>query len=286
MVRYCINPETGRPNLCTAKTPKKCDYYNGDTNTEAPHFANKTEARSYVEQEMTKEYGDLGSLTKSNNKDQYKKQFEKEYNEYFKEIENKRIQLPIAAETVSGPLPYALRERGERIYKREDLLKDFETEEGYTPYELKNCNSDYIYVLMTRQGGGNRECWCDDPDLISHDSYCISYNNEYLQEHPEYLYDQDDIYDSTYATFYFKADTKNVEQFFKDKKEYDNYTNKKNVKEKIEHGETPPWAIRKEFNTEKFNEYKAVKYVQEQSLKELDRLNNNINTIYNLIKKM
>lgn len=41
--------------------------------------------------------------------------------------------------------------------------------------------------IYTRTGGGNRE----------------DYPNEILTSHPNYLYDEDDDFDSTYATYYF-----------------------------------------------------------------------------------
>ena len=42
-------------------------------------------------------------------------------------------------------------------------------------------------VIYTRAGGGNRE----------------DYPNEILTQHPLYLYDEDDAFDSTYAYYYF-----------------------------------------------------------------------------------
>lgn len=42
-------------------------------------------------------------------------------------------------------------------------------------------------VIFTRTGGGNRE----------------DYPNEALVNHPNYLYDEDDGFDSTYAYYYF-----------------------------------------------------------------------------------
>jgi hypothetical protein len=42
--------------------------------------------------------------------------------------------------------------------------------------------------VYTRTGGGNRD----------------DYPNEKLTSHPNYLYDEDDDFDSTYASYYFK----------------------------------------------------------------------------------
>ena len=44
-------------------------------------------------------------------------------------------------------------------------------------------------AIYTRTGGGNREAYQD--------------SNQFLQDHPLYLSDCDDEFDSTYATFYF-----------------------------------------------------------------------------------
>lgn len=46
-------------------------------------------------------------------------------------------------------------------------------------------------ALYTRNGGGNR------PDYTKQTAF--------LQGHPEYLFDRDDTFDSTYATYYFKV---------------------------------------------------------------------------------
>ncbi len=61
-------------------------------------------------------------------------------------------------------------------------------------------------AVYTRNGGGNRDCWSDEPSSNSDSCDCagcvISYR---LPQHPLYLRDEDDDFDSTYATVYFKA---------------------------------------------------------------------------------
>lgn len=57
--------------------------------------------------------------------------------------------------------------------------------------EVTEQNWDYCLHLHTRSGGWNRE-WLHDENLK-------------LQENPNYLYDEDDEFDSTYADFYFKV---------------------------------------------------------------------------------
>ena len=63
-----------------------------------------------------------------------------------------------------------------------------------------------VIVIYTRQGGGNRECYCDEYEDRAHvPEQCYAACNEALTEHPLYLRDADDSFDSTYATFYFRA---------------------------------------------------------------------------------
>ncbi len=62
---------------------------------------------------------------------------------------------------------------------------------------------DEHIVLHTRNGGGNRECYC-----ASEDHYCLVEVNTNLTKHPNYIYDEDDEFDCTYANFYFTVPDK------------------------------------------------------------------------------
>lgn len=53
MARYHINPETGRPNICRAKTPDACKYAKGGETV--PHYDTKEDARAGYEKEMASE---------------------------------------------------------------------------------------------------------------------------------------------------------------------------------------------------------------------------------------
>lgn len=67
-------------------------------------------------------------------------------------------------------------------------------------------------ALYTRLGGGNRNCYCDDPEENGHcDVFCFVENIELLQNHPQYLRDEDDDFDFTYATFYFAFPPRHAE---------------------------------------------------------------------------
>ena len=67
-----------------------------------------------------------------------------------------------------------------------------------------------VIAVYTRQGGGNRECWCESRnaviDAAQHvPDQCCAACNEALAAHPQYLRDADDDFDATYATFFFRV---------------------------------------------------------------------------------
>lgn len=92
---------------------------------------------------------------------------------------------------------YPLRSRGSYFFTSEDSISedaDYEFEDGV------------IYAaLHTRQGGGNRECYCDGSDEF-HEDGCLALNNEILVDHPNYIFDYDDSFDYTYATFVYRTE--------------------------------------------------------------------------------
>jgi len=61
-----------------------------------------------------------------------------------------------------------------------------------------------VIAIYTRNGGGNRECWCSSDD---HEKYgpCTALVGEQFAQHPLHLRNTDDEFDSTYATYYFRA---------------------------------------------------------------------------------
>lgn len=78
-------------------------------------------------------------------------------------------------------------------------------------------------AIYTRTGGGNRTCYCNDPwylkdagrtepwPLGEHRDGCYPHMNRQLAKKPLYDWDEDDDFDSTYATFYFKVPTQYAE---------------------------------------------------------------------------
>lgn len=59
-----------------------------------------------------------------------------------------------------------------------------------------------VIRVHTRNGGGNRECWCEPAE----DHWCLVEAIDSMQNHPWYLRDEDDDFDYTYADFYFVVD--------------------------------------------------------------------------------
>ena len=63
--------------------------------------------------------------------------------------------------------------------------------ERYRDCGLENTGDEYLIYVYTRTGGRNRE----------------DYPNELLTENEYYIRDEDDEFDSTYATYYFNIPT-------------------------------------------------------------------------------
>lgn len=63
-----------------------------------------------------------------------------------------------------------------------------------------------VIRIHTRNGGGNRECYCEERDIVETGHHCQQAAIRSMQEHPWYLRDQDDSFDFTYADFYFGVD--------------------------------------------------------------------------------
>lgn len=62
-----------------------------------------------------------------------------------------------------------------------------------------------VIALYTRNGGGNREHYTSEDVEAGINCTCTGCIATYhLPSHPDYLYDEDMEFDSTYATFYFK----------------------------------------------------------------------------------
>lgn len=198
--KYHVNPETGNPNKCTAT--KQCRFGGDDK-----HYFSKEAAQLAFEKEQVAQVTTVRKAVASkypvpetaknlpNLPDG--RTFAEAWNDRFKNLAEWEKANPgkdpalIAPETLLTSSPAAIRERGSWLAKVSD-------EPTLKRLSIKG---DYVVVLNTRQGGGNRECWCNDEE--NHDPGCLYLNNEELESHPDYVGDEDDDFDSTYASFYF-----------------------------------------------------------------------------------
>ena len=71
---------------------------------------------------------------------------------------------------------------------------------------LTERNGKQVVAIHTRMGGGNRGHWDWDSDSNAGPNCgCSGCRAQYgLSAHPLYLTDEDDDFDSTYATYYFE----------------------------------------------------------------------------------
>ena len=80
-----------------------------------------------------------------------------------------------------------------------DILKiDKESIPRFRNCFLSERDGELTIVIHTRTGGGNREYY-DEPNVENNEG---PWNSD-LRKNPNYLYDEDDAFDSTYADFYF-----------------------------------------------------------------------------------
>lgn len=144
------------------------------------------------------------------------------------------------------------------------VLQDRNEQENLD-WRYNGLNPNLYYVVMSgRQGGGNRECYCDNgPDV--HEDGCLFENNETLEMHPNYLFDYDDPSERTYNTFVFDNDiTEATHLAFTKKNDRAAYLNKIQTKFKaVKSGELPWWSLNEDFdNTGVFNyKHQAGKFV-------------------------
>lgn len=88
------------------------------------------------------------------------------------------------------------------------LLAGFDIIKNPTPYAhlgrfrgswFEKDEKGLVCAFYTRNGGGNRECYCEDICA------CQAGVMKALPEMETYIRDEDDSFDSTYATIYFRA---------------------------------------------------------------------------------
>lgn len=156
--------------------------------------------------------------------------FVDEFYEFFRPLtSNEEPQQPDPWSLIDNPV-FPIRYRGI------DLLTASEIK-GENEYAPINPDDDTYYLeILTRQGGGNRESWGDGDDEIVE-------NNTALMNHPNYVWDTDDWFDHTYASFYFKVDEEKAKAYVEQVALLDRFAFLKNLFHAISNGILPPWII-------------------------------------------
>ncbi len=194
MATYHINPETGDVGRCSA-TKGGCPYGSLDE-----HYTSAAGARKAYEASKSsfesKELEGYFSL--------YGKELSPEVKGYIESdvasIESLLETAPTIAEEIERLSP--LKAIGAPPIPRLRAI-GYSSKSDFKPGEFnRELKGDFIVEVYTRQGGGNRECYCSADDEAN-PSYCSACSNDVLVELPSYLRDEDDTWDSTYATFYF-----------------------------------------------------------------------------------
>lgn len=234
---FHVNSKTGVAGKCSA-TQGGCPF-----GAVEDHFTSPEAARASFENSQdtftTKVSTDLkASLPDWHGKlpAHIEKQIAKKLNSDFaflEAVDNGSIETRFAdVEEFLSPPIYAARSRGSYFADEHDETTDDSIPEG-----------TYLIAIHSRQGGGNRECYCDD--YISHEAGCLSENNNEMESHPQYYRDEDDEYDSTYSTHYFlvKGPKVDVEKHKEQVALRSKASQIRTFRNRIDSGELPPWGM-------------------------------------------
>jgi len=137
--------------------------------------------------------------------------------------------------------------------------------------EIEKRGEDNVLCYVTRQGGGNRECYCDNGIDNAHEPGCLAMNNEEMEEHPLFLYSEDDDFDTTYASFYFKINKsqKEIDDFVENLKNIDSWERQKALVESLQEEKITPWGVLKSDNPA-FREYLNLKLTRTKDIESLE----------------
>lgn len=110
--------------------------------------------------------------------------------------------------------------------------------------DVINDTGYYLFMVRARQGGGNDECYCEHENN-EHENMCLYANNETLRNHPHYVKDFYDSFDSTYITFVFEnnIDEKMVDDYKNALKNSDDYENAFYTYNRVVNNDVPIWYI-------------------------------------------
>lgn len=100
-----------------------------------------------------------------------------------------------------------------------------------------------VAMVHTRNGGGNRECYCDEDDAFEHEPGCLQQVNEAMQQHPAFFTDQDNTWDRTYANFAFSVDREKAKAAMALATPSRGQEEARRLRASIEDGRLAPWVV-------------------------------------------
>lgn len=254
MALYHVNPETGNAGVCRAEKGR-CRFGEADE-----HYTSEEAARGSYEakqQAFRDAHRDDLAFYSPSWSGKIPKRLEKQLARAAAalEAEAKGLEAKVGKGPLSAldPRVYPTRPRGFELVKASDAPMAY------------NGDSQYLLALTSRQGGGNRYCDCDSYD--DHEDGCLALSNEILEEHPQFLfYEDDDTYTTHYyATNFTPFDVAEMNLSASYSREAAALRGRLQL---LKTGEAPPWSILSD-NQEAFTRYKALKNSKSYRDKEL-----------------
>ena len=254
MALYHVNPETGNAGICKAEKGR-CRFGESDE-----HYTSEEAARASYEakqQAFRDAHRDDLAFYSPNWSGKIPKRLEKQLARAAAalEAEAKDLEAKVGKGPLSAldPMVYPIRPRGYELVKAEDAPLSYDGD------------SKYLLAFTSRQGGGNRYCDCDGYDY--HEDGCLAQSNEILEDHPQFLFYEDD---DTYTTHYYSTDFTpfDVAEMNLSASYSSEAAALRGRLLLLKSGEAPPWSILSD-NQEPFSRYRGLKNSKSYRDKEL-----------------
>lgn len=190
--------------------------------------------------------------------------FESKWEEWLNELPDPET-APSERDLFEVEIPFAIRGRGEGLQRGDELAEDFSSIDAE--------DTSWYFTIHARQGGGNDECWCDEieDDDDEHELGCLWQNNEELRAHPNHLFDEYDMFDSTYITHVFSvpASDSQVTKLRESIAKVNRQKSSVQDRESVLRGKVTPWAAM----TDTVSEFLQMRRNLQSSLKAEQRRN-------------
>lgn len=268
MAIYHVNPETGNVGLCSAEKGncpfgKAEDHYTSEEAARGSYEAQQQAFRDTHKDDLqfySPEWS--GKIPKRLERQLARKAAA--IDGQVKELEKKIVDGPFSA---LQPSVYPIRLRGVEFIK----ASEFSDYEGH---------AQYLLAITSRQGGGNRECYCESDE---HEADCLAVNNRILEDHPQFLFFEDNDFDPTYTTHYFSTNFTNydVAKISLNSGYADEVSQLKGKLLDLKEASNPPWSILGE-NSSAYDSYKSLKANKPHHEKQLQEADAELSKIENL----